>query len=259
LSKSTVFDQERLAKLLTEKYKVEVDAKALPFNKIEFIDQEIVEFKIKNTTYSLNLDSYLIDAKEEQEKDDVLEQLSPDGEWIAFSKNYNIYLRSVTTGKEYALSTSGKKYFEYAMPYEWDDIIEGEEAERPQNFRVEWSPDSKRILTSIWDFQGANKMYLLDWSIEDRYRPKLLSYYRGSPGENSLVKVVPVIFDVESKSEIPIDLPSLTHINSAKIKWNPDSQSLVGYYYERGFKKLHFFTINSENGQVEKFYTEEKY
>ena len=78
--------------------------------------------------------------------------------------NYNLYLKSTETGKEYQLSNKGEKYFEYASYVGWADIMEGENGDRPEKFYVNWSPDSKYLQANICDLRYADKMYLLDLS-----------------------------------------------------------------------------------------------
>ena len=117
---------------------------------------------------------------------------SPDGQWAAFAKNYNLYIRNISTGQEYQLSKDGKKHYEYASYYGWYDKMEGENGDRPERFYVNWSPDSKYLRANIVDTRYADKMYLLDWSVDTLYRPRLLSYYRGSPGDTTMVHYIPV-------------------------------------------------------------------
>ena len=76
---------------------------------------------------------------------------------------------------------------------------------RPKHFGVNWSPDSKWIQTFICDLRKGEKMYLLDWSVDTLYEPRLLSYYRGSPGDTDMVYMIPVFFNIETGEEIRKD------------------------------------------------------
>ena len=140
----------------------------------------------------LNTETYSLVAPPIDDTTNENEITSPDNKWIAFSKDYNLYVKSLESEEVKQLSKSGKKEYEYASWYGWDDIMEGENGERPQHFYVEWSKNSEWLTASICDMRSARKMYLLDWSIDSLYRPKLLSYYRGSPGDTSMVYMEPV-------------------------------------------------------------------
>ena len=151
--------------------------------------------------YALNLKSYeLLEIEEEKEDNNPFESKSPDGKWIAFTKDYNLYIKSTDSNEEFQLSTKGKRGYEYASWYGWYDKMEGENGERPKRFYANWSEDSKWIYTSIVDTRNAEKMYLLDWSIDSLYKPKLLSYFRGSPGDTTMVKVTPVFYNVATRT-----------------------------------------------------------
>lgn len=237
------FDHERLASLLSKELNEEVKATNLPITALEYIGKSEIKFLVKNKNFKLDLNTYQLSLNEVQkEKQNPLESKSPNGKWIAFTKNYNLYLKSVETGEERQLSHNGVKNYEYASYYGWDDTIEGENGKRPTRFSVSWSPDSKWIATNICDLRSANKMYLLNWSIDSLYRPKLLSYYRGSPGDTNMVYMIPVLFEIKNGREIRPDLPRNTHINAVSILWSKLGDQLFVDYAERGFQK-HFVKV----------------
>jgi dipeptidyl-peptidase 4 len=237
------FDHERLATLLSKELNEEVKATDLPITALEYIGKKELKFNVKNKNFKLDLNTYQLSLIEEKkEKRNPHESKSPDGKWIAFTKNYNLYIKSAETGEERQLSQTGVKNYEYASYYGWDDIMEGECGERPARFSVSWSPDSKWIATNICDLRSANKMYLLNWGIDSLYRPKLLSYYRGSPGDTNMVYMIPVLFEIESGHEIRPNLPRNTHINSVSTHWSKSGDKLYADYAERGYQN-HFVKI----------------
>jgi dipeptidyl-peptidase 4 len=85
-------------------------------------------------------------------------------------------------------------------------------------------------------------MYLLNWGIDSLYRPKLLSYYRGSPGDTNMVYLIPVLFDIENSREIRPNLQRNTHINSVSTRWAKSGDKLYADYAERGYQN-HFVKI----------------
>lgn len=185
-----------------------------------------------------------------------IEIKSPNGKWTAFAKNYNLYVKSNENGEEFQLSFDGKKNYEYASYYGWYDILEGENGERPKNFNVQWSSDSKWLTANIVDLRFAEKMYLLDWSIDSLFKPKLLSYYRGSPGDTTMVHIKPVFFNIETKKEVKTNLPKNTHINSVSVKFTEKSGMLFANYAERGFQKEYVNQVDLNNGSIKTLITE---
>ena len=148
------------------------------------------------------------------------------------SNRHNLFVRSTATGVVRQLSTAGMKDYDYASYYEWGEIMVGENGTRPQHFGVNWSPDSKWIQTYICDVRSAKKMYLLDWSVDTLYRARLLSYYRGSPGDTDMVYMTPVYFNVETGEEIRRDefrnVNSLSPANGRKRVGSTISKSKSG-------------------------------
>jgi len=234
-----LFDHQRFAYSLSELVGEDIKSSDLSLSNIERLANEDLLFRYKGKGYILDIKSYEISLveKENQKRNDPFESKSPDGKWIAYSKNYNLYIRSTETDREYQLSTRGKKGYEYASWYGWYDTMEGENGDRPKRFFVNWSSDSKWISANIVDTRNAEKMYLLDWSKDDLYKPKLVSYYRGSPGDTTMVHLTPVFFNVATKKEVKTNLPRGTHINSVGVNWMKASGKLIASYPERGFLK----------------------
>ena len=55
--------------------------------------KEGLSFTFKNKNYELNLDSYELkeQQKKESKRQNQFESISPDGKWIAYVKNYNLF------------------------------------------------------------------------------------------------------------------------------------------------------------------------
>ena len=245
-----LFDHQKLLAGINTLVSDDISLDDLKLTSIEKPDKQSIEFNFKGEKYLLRLGEYTLTKQDkEKEEKNEFETQSPDGKFIAYSKDYNLFIKSNENQKEYQLTTDGIENYEYATYYGWYDIIEGENGERPKHFYVNWSKDSKYIATSLVDFRNAEKMYLLDYSIDTLYKPKLLSYYRGSPGDTTMVHVKPVFFDVSAKKEIKTTLPKNTHINSVSVRWSNESGILFADYSERGYQKSYVKRINLKTGE----------
>ena len=246
-----LFNHNKMARILTELSENDIIENQLSLSDIEKGEKGNLEFKFEDKSYDLNLKSYQLKSYEEElkEKQNPFEAKSPDGKWIAYNKDYNLFIKSIESNKEFQLSSEGERGYEYATWYGWFDKMEGENSERPKRFIVNWSEDSKWIATSIVDTRNAEKMYMLDHSIDSLYKSKLLSYYRGSPGDTTMVKVTPVFYNIETKKEVKTSLPTVTHINSVTIEWLKQSGEILAEYLERGYKKEVLKHINLNNGK----------
>ena len=246
-----LFNHNKMASALTEFSEKLIKENQLSLSNIEKKGKGNLEFKFEDKSYILNLKSYQLTLQEEKPKEEKnpFEAKSPDGKWIAYTKDYNLFIKSIESSKEFQLSTEGKRGYEYATRYDWYDKMEGENGERPKRFFMNWSEDSNWIATNIIDTRNAEKMYMLDHSIDSLYKPKLLSYYRGSPGDTTMVMLTPVFYNVKTKKEVKTSLPTGTHVNSVSIEGMKQSGELLAEYLERGYKKEVLKHINLNNGK----------
>ena len=253
---SSLFDHIRLAKSLSELLDKEVVPENLPIDQIEYKTSEELSITIGNQNYTLDLNSYHLSLQAFEKPSSIEELISPNKKWTAYTRDYNLYVKPADQENERQLSTAGTKDYEYASWYGWADIMEGENGERPHRFSLSWSPDSKWISTNICDLRTANKMYLLDWSVDSLYRPKLLSYYRGSPGDTEMVYMEPVFFNIATGKEIKLDLPRSTHINNVGVTWSKDPGKAYLRWTSRGYQNLKLYTFDLEKESLETIYEE---
>ena len=248
------FNHHKLAELLSEKSGQSVDSRSLPFNRIQLKNDGSVTFEWQNKIWTYQNSRLESTRSPEPKNRDT--SISPDGNWKAFSRNFNLFVENLETGEEIQLSFDGKKDFEYASFWGWSDMVIGENGERPFHFTVNWSPDSKKIQTQIVDLRLAQKMLLLDNSQDDKFRPQLMGYYRASPGDTSVVMYTPVLFDIESNTETKYPKLSLPHFIGMYFNWDEDSENLYGTYLHRGFKAFDILEINAESKGIRTIYSE---
>lgn len=255
LKRQPLFDHTILGTKLGELLKETIDPKQLPLENIRYVKSTRIEFTSKGKRFIWN-GTTVVQNEEKEESRNFMESKSPDGKWIAYSDNYNLFIKSTTDGTVKQLSTKGFKNYEYASYYGWSDIMEGEHGERPKRFVANWSPDSKYIQTSICDLRVGRKMYLLDWGVDTLYRARLLSYYRGSPGDTTVVHLVPIVFDITSGKETKLDMPRVAHENGYSFEWMKKPGTGLLHYNERGFHKSHLILVDLTQSSQKTLFTE---
>lgn len=253
MKQELLFDHQRLAQLLTDSLKTTIQPDALPFNSVKGINKNVIEFNADGKDFRLDLSTYQLSRVKNDPENDM-EAASPDGKWIAFTKDYNLFIKYVATGEIKQLSHTGTKNYEYATWYGWGEIITGESGERPPHFAVTWSPDSKWIGTYLLDFRKGQKMYLLDWSIDTLYKAKLLSYYRGSPGDTDMVYLTPVFFNATTGEEFRKD--EFRNVNGAGFEWAKEPGVVYIENRVRGYQQIDLYRFNLDNKTAEILYTE---
>ncbi|SFU13344.1 Prolyl oligopeptidase family protein [Algoriphagus locisalis] len=249
------FDHTELAKLLSEKSGETIDPNSLPFSRIQLKADGSLSFEWNNKSWTF-ADGTLESKRNSSDSRDRSVSISPDGNWKAYVRNFNLFVENLETGEEVQLSYDGNKDYEYASYWGWSDMVLGENGERPPHFTVNWSPDSKKIQTQIVDLRLAEKMLLLDNSQDDKFRPQLMAYYRASPGDTTVVMYTPVLFDLETKETTKFQGLSLPHFIGMNFNWDSKSENLYGTYIERGFKSFDLIEINADSREIRKVYSE---
>lgn len=249
------FDHAELAKLLSEEIGETIESTNLPFNRIQLKGDGAVEFEYLNKNWNYK-NGELKSHKTSPNTRDRSISISPDGNWKAYVRNFNLFVESQETGEVIQLSFDAKKDYEYASFWGWSDMIMGENGSRPEHLSINWSPDSKKIQTQIVDLRLAEKMLLLDNSQDDKFRPQLMGYYRASPGDTTVVMYTPVLFDLETKETTKFQGLSLPHFIGMYFNWDGKSENIYGTYIERGFKSFDLIEINTDSREIRKVYSE---
>ncbi len=254
---SDLFDHEKLAVLLENDLGVSISKGNLGLDEVEYVNaQQIILTRGKNK-YALHPKKMVLSPYLEEPKVETPENRSPDGKWEAYSTSHNLFVKNLETGETKQLSKDGTKDYAYGSWYSWMDIMEGEGTNRPEHFTAIWSPNSEWLQVNICDTRTANKMYLLDWSIDSLYRPKLLSYFRGSPGDTNMVYQHMVFFNVKTGKRVAPNLPKVTHINPLDFEWSMTPGKVHIKYTSRGFQTVELLSLDLNTGMQASIYKDE--
>ena len=252
-----LFDHQRLADSLSVVLEDQISPQKLPFDRVSYLSPDTLSFYAQGNTYVWEKTTYRITKKTRAtQKDSELSSTSPNGRWKAFPEEYNLSLQSTSSEEVFKLSTKGSAKYRYGSYYGWDDLMKGEGGKRPDRFQVDWSPNSKWLLAYICDVRQAEKMYLLDYSVDTLFRPQLYSYYRGSPGDTTLVQMIPRFYEVETKSEVPISLEKRGYIHNYVHWWFESADKVLLADMKRGYKKRTFHLLDLKTGRQERLFEE---
>jgi len=163
---------------------------------------------------------------------------SPDGQWIAFFKSNNVWLRAKETKAETALSTDGT-------------------AEDSYGGRLYWSPDSQKLVAIRTRQGGKRKVYLIESSPKDQLQPKLHDYDYLKPGD-PIPLSRPQLFQLSTRQQLPVSddlFPNPWSVT--QMEWSADSREFSFLYNQRGHQVLRLLGIEAENGTVRTIINEE--
>lgn len=155
--------------------------------------------------------------------------MSPDGKWELYIRDFNVWIKENGTNKEFQLSFDG--------------------AERAGYGQVRWSPDSRTIF-AMKQYEVETRQILL---AESRPTNQTQPNYRwidyAKPGD-ALAQNIPVLFNVETKQQIPFDASSFNNQYSLYFSaWSPDSKYAIFHYNQRGHQVYQIVAINTETGE----------
>jgi len=178
------------------------------------------------------------------------EALSPDGKTAAFIREYNLWVRDVSSGRETQLTRDGIKDFGYAT-----DNAGWSTSDRPI---LAWSPDSKKIATYQQDQRGVGEMYLVDTRVG---HPNLRAWKYPLPGDAVVTTIQRVIIDVPTATVIRLQMPPDQHRSSLcddlacrgdweDVQWSPDATHLAFVSTSRDHKREQLRVADAATGAV---------
>jgi dipeptidyl-peptidase 4 len=261
-SRRPAFDHERLARSLAYGSGERVAPYDLPFRTIDITADEIT-FTAFGTGWRCRLPDYLCGRDDRLRPRPLVESVSPDGRWAAFVRDHNLWLRSMDSGEETALTGDGTEDQRYAVgpdadwTRDWPSWIRRRVgASVPDGVRpmVLWSPDSTRILTHRLDQRGVAQMYLVESAPPDGGRPRLHAYRYAMPGE-PLTRGEWLTFDIRSgtmrkAATEPFLFTYFSPIMSKTAWWSADGGSAYYLDQPRDLRTLSLKCIDPVTGDV---------
>src|ERR1043166_8145156 len=249
------FDHARLAAALSTAAGTTYRANRLPFTDFEFsADGQSISFNLRNHRWTCDRQGSQCAAKVNTEAvagGRGARGLSPDKKRSVFIRDYNLWIRDVTTGKETQLTTDGVKDFGYAT-----DNAGWTRSDRPI---VLWSPDSKKIATYQQDQRGVGEMYLVETKVG---HPALQAWKYPLPGDDVVTTIQRVVIDVDDPHVVRLKMPADQHRSSlcddiacrggewADVQWSPDGSHLAFVSTSRDHKREQLRIADVTTGAV---------
>jgi dipeptidyl aminopeptidase/acylaminoacyl peptidase len=251
-AKAIAFDHARLAAALAAASGEKFEPLNLPFFGLTFSeDGRSVEFAAAGARWSCDLATYALKKLEGPggprgpsagrdmtmwERGPAPEaaskgtKASPDGQWDAFIRNYNLCLRDKTSKAEFTLSRDGSE----GNYYTFDSIA--------------WAPDSKK-LAALRLRRGYHRVIqYVESSPADQLQPKYYTMEYAKPGD-ALDIERPVLFSVEGKTGTEIDDALFANpYELTDLAWRKDSRAFTFEYNQRGHQVYRVIEVDGTTG-----------
>jgi len=251
------FNHKMLAKKLAEKSGKETDSYDLDLKYLAFSeDEQEITFQFDDKKWKYLLTKKNLEIEEESNsKKTKLE--SPDKKWIAFIKDFNIWLKRTETGDTIQLSFDGIEKYDYGASLSWYHIKNESTGGKDDPYiEVYWSPNSEKLIVPRYDRRNAENLYLFESTPEEGFRSNVYSYERPLAGDSLLTTVEYVMFDIDSRQQINLNItPNATFLNNA-VEWLPSSMKAFVIKYSRGYKSRKLVEIDGRTGEVKMLFNE---
>jgi len=253
-TREPAFDHARLAASLAKATGTEIQADRLPFDEIAFLDDvagiqfrgQGIKFRVGGSTWKCAFATYECSKIEEamptpppvaeagparrpgrgegsEGRDRVT---SPDGKWVAFLKDHDVYARSEPDGKEVRLSEDGKAGLSYS--------------------RLAWSPDSQSLVAFRVEPGDDKEVYLVQSSPPGGGRAKLQTRPYPLPGDK-FASYELNLFEIATAKRTRPEVEKID-FGTPRLRWRADGRHFTYLKVDRGHQRLRLVEVDALTG-----------
>jgi dipeptidyl-peptidase 4 len=256
-TRAEAFDHARLAGALGEAVGGQVDASRLPFATFDLSrDGREITITAASRRWVCDVAAYTCATVDTAHVPGTHHPAppnsvtSPDGRLAAFIRDYNLWVRDLTTNEDRPLTTDGLEDFGYATNNAgWT---------RSPTPLVAWSPDSRRLKTFQQDARGVGHMYLVTTNVGT---PTLQQWRYPLPEDTVVLRIHRVVIDVEPARVVRLQMePDLQrstiydHIaigdRLVDVEWYPDGSHVAFVSTSRDARQVDLRVADVATGQV---------
>ncbi len=207
--------------------------------------------------YAKEHDLYLLDVKKKEftrltnnSSDEKNPTFSPDGNFIAFTRDNNLFALDLNTGKETQFTNDGGEvvYNGWAAWLYYEEILG-----RPSRYRAFWwSPDSREI--AFFHFDETNVPMFPVYNSKGQHGNLERTRYPKPGDPNPAVKLGIVM--VSSGAIAWADFNEKDDQYFGAPFWTPDSKELWAQWMNRGQDDLKVFAVDPQSGKKREIYDE---
>ncbi|HOS71831.1 MAG TPA: DPP IV N-terminal domain-containing protein [Bacteroidales bacterium] len=256
-SKKPLFDSRYMAselKKLTSRPYNDLD---LPITELKFEKKSLSRFTFRVDSirflYDMATRKLVIRDTVGKEKKPSWPNYSPDSTWFAYARNYNLYLMKTNDrdSVEIQLTTDGERYYGYSSYRSGQDTVR----DKKVRANVRWFKNEKKLFIIREDVRKVKDLFVINSLAQPR--PSLESYRYSMPGEEFVPQQELIIFDVETRGRINVDLKKWKD-QTINVAWSSQEESnrLIVIRKDRTLKNLDVCMVDAETGDVKVLFSE---
>ncbi|MEU7032612.1 DPP IV N-terminal domain-containing protein [Streptomyces sp. NPDC046237] len=255
-TREPAFDHALLATALAAASGQQVDPEALPFAAVE-LNGNAVEFAAFGEYWRCHLDGYACERAAFTPPGNPLDVPSPDSNFAVSRRGHDLWARSLSDGREWALTTDGEPAHQYGTGPECtgNGTLLRKIGLPYLPPAVAWSPDSTKVLAHRTDERGVRQTHLVEARPADGAEPRLHTQRYAYAGDENLPRAELVVLDVATGAVVraqaePLLMPVMSPITAKWAWWAPDS-SVVHYLGRpRDLRTLTLYRLDPATGEV---------
>ncbi|MFC5148320.1 S9 family peptidase [Streptomyces aureoversilis] len=255
-TREPAFDHALLAAGLAAASGQRVDPEALPFIAVEMAGNA-VEFHAFGEYWRCRLDGYVCERADFTSPGNPLDVPSPDKKVAVSQRGHDLWARSLSDGREWALTTDGEPDHRYGSGP--DSTSNGTLLRKfglphlPP--AVAWSPDSTKVLAHRTDERGVRRTHLVEAGPADGGAPRLHTQRYAYPGDEKVPHAELVVLDVQAGTVVraqaePLLMPQLSPIATKWAWWAPDGSAVYYLGRPRDLRTLTLHRMDPATGEV---------
>uniref|UniRef100_A0AAU2JNM4 S9 family peptidase n=1 Tax=Streptomyces sp. NBC_00049 TaxID=2903617 RepID=A0AAU2JNM4_9ACTN len=255
-TREPAFDHGLLAAALAAASGQRVDPEALPFAAIEPVGNA-VEFGAFGAYWRCRLDTYTCERAEFTPPGSPLEVPSPDGKAAVSRRGHDLWARSLSDGREWALTSDGEAHHAYGTgPESTGNATLLRKIGLPHlPPAVAWSPDSTKVLAHRTDERDVRQTHLVEARPADGGAPRTHTQRYAHPGDEHVPRAELVVLDVATGTVVraqaePLLMPQLSPITAKWAWWAADGSAVYYLGRPRDLRTLTLYRLDPVTGEV---------
>ncbi|MCB5177983.1 S9 family peptidase [Streptomyces antimicrobicus] len=255
-TREPAFDHGRLAAALATASGQPVDPEALPFTGI-VLDGDGVEFDAFGAYWRCDRTDYTCAPAEFTPPGNPLEVPSPDGKTAVYRHGHDLWARSLTDGRQWALTSDGAADHAYGPG---PDCTSNTTLLRKIGLphlppAVSWSPDSTKVLAHRTDEREVRRTHLVEARPADGGAPLTRTQRYAYPGDEAVPLAELVVLDVATGAVVraqgePLLMSQMSPITTRWAWWAPDGSAVYYLARPRDLRTLSLHRLDPHTGEV---------
>lgn len=248
-----LFDEKSLGEMIQKQLGISLE-RTRPDDLFLVEDKGILKISIDTFWFELNLKTKLLKqlfaskVKKDSYQKEWFGDVSPDGKFVAFVHNHNVYLIDCQTKDTTQLTFDGEE--KYSFEGTDDKIADG--SMRPH---IEWFAGMNKFYIVRSDFRKVSSLVVTN-SLKPREKPDEFVFYM--PGDKYVPQHELFIFDAETKSSRKIAVDKWKD-QTLKIIKDGDGNKCERLYFirkKRTCDELELCKVNPEDGSIKVLFNE---